>query len=96
MKKLGKKDRMRIQLRWLKKYNEFIKLDKEELKKLYNETKMSSTDKHALTQAVQEILYKESQLVSDESQKVNEELDKIESDGNVDIKEETNEEGKQV
>lgn len=72
MKKLGKKDRDKIKLRWLMKYEEFSKMDKEELKRLFTETKMSSTDKHALTQAVQEILYKES-LIEQEKQKIEQE-----------------------
>ena len=77
MKKLGKKDRDRIKLRWLMKYDEFIKMDKEVLKKLYIETKMSSTDRHALTQAVQEILYKESLEIQKENIEITKELDAV-------------------
>ncbi len=66
MKKLGKKERVKIHNRWVAKYEEFLKLSKEDLKKLYNETKMSSTDRHALIQATQDILYKESQEVKEE------------------------------
>jgi len=39
MKKHSKKDIEKIKARWIKKYNEFLLLPKDELKRLFNETK---------------------------------------------------------
>jgi hypothetical protein len=56
---LTNKSKSKIKNRYNSKFAEFIKVDKEELKRLYNETKMSSTDKKALMDAVSYILWEE-------------------------------------
>lgn len=50
--KLKISDRAKIQARFDMKYEEFSKLELEELRRLFRETKMSSTDKHALIKVV--------------------------------------------
>lgn len=67
-KKLSSKDKVKIQARFNIKYQEFIKLPlndevfegvatKRGLKTIYKEDKMSSTDRKALIQAINYVLY---------------------------------------
>lgn len=66
--KMKKKQRLqnkinaKIQARYILKYNEFITKTPEELKEIFQITKMSSTDRKALIDAVHKLLEQQNNL----------------------------------
>ncbi len=69
--KLKIQDRVKIQARYNTKFEEFKLLSLDELKKYYNENKMSSTDKQALIHAIdflmKQIMDKPIEIINEEA-----------------------------
>lgn len=59
---LSAEDKAKKQARYKLKFDEAMKMDKDTIKKLFNETKMSRTDRLAMFDALKQILYNEEML----------------------------------
>lgn len=74
--KLTKKDKINILNRYSTKKEEYLKLTSEELKNIFQNTKLSSTDRQAIIDATSEVLYREKmQVLKDTTEAIkNEEI----------------------